>query len=812
MRKILIGFTVLVSMIIVGFSFAAYGNEKAGSLDHKRITQQTNIPANIIKKTNITIPNYALDSKKNAAGFFDATIYTFNDITLFSYFDGTEITITDSLGLEVASVSIAANQQSTTTLSSGIYHLSGNQAYTTLVGDAISSGVQGFYAVDQSGRGLSTLLNTFMVHSVFSAEKFIVFGYSDNTSITIKNLETDEVILATIINRGEHFEFPSVPFGTFLQVSSDKPVSALSYGDQDYYVPSDNGTFAGESFFGYSAYVGNWTNSVTITAYNGGTTGTIVNSDTGVEIASFSLSEGQVYSHPITEPTYWTVEATKKVTVSNIPFSGWTGDYFYMTRAIDESGFGVGSLFYLATIASRVDVFSFSDSNQVRITQLGEYQNFPYDSSFTVDIDDKLADADGYFSLASNEVATFTSSTGRYVYKIEATAPVSVLQSNGGAGSDFMPLNFALELPDLATSSEKITFLPQADSYAEGDEIEISIFLDNVGYKAASNIDIFVYDGKPGEGVVPILSKLSVESIDVAETKSMSFKHRVPSDPNYRSLFVSIDPNGEIIESNPTNNLIEKSLVLREDLQLPLTVNIDAPGGLELDGDTVTSQAFTVHMDLFNLGDTSAENLVVTLQLLDGLTLLDGEQSSVALAELPTNDKFAANWQVLADASVTGPNRYEILVESNDVNKVIRRLVNVPDTAPPSIPTAVAANENSDGSIAMNWQSGNERDLIGFILFQKNGTQFDELATISGAMVSSYGITSPDSSISVYGISSVDSSNNTSDIAEVTLNKVVAPTSPHSDSSGGGTLFWMLLFLTGSYLLKQHNRKRAING
>ncbi|PHS19785.1 MAG: hypothetical protein COA86_03225 [Kangiella sp.] len=739
-----------------------------------------------------------VNAEKNMAGEFDATIFTFNDITVFSYFDGTEITITDASGVEVASYVLSTNEQITTTLSEGIYNISGNQSYTTLVGDAISSAVQGFYAVDQSGRGLSTLLNTYMVNTAFSGEKFIVFGYSDNTSITIKNLETDDVIHAGIINKSEHFELPNPPFGTFLQVSSDKPVSALSYGDQDYYVPSDNGTFTGQLFYGYSGYIGGWTNSITITAYSDNTTGTIINSDSGEEIASFSLSEGQVYSHPINEPTYWEVDSDKNLTVANIPFSGWTGNYAYMTRSIDESGFGVGTEFYVPTIASKIDIFSFGDTNKVRVTKLGEYEIFPYESSETVTIDGKTLDEDGYFDLTSNEVASFNSSTGRFVYKVESLEPVSVLQSNSAAGSDFMPLNFALNLPDLAVSADKIEFIPQMDSYIEGDEIDISITIENVGHEVANDIDIFVYDGKPGDGIVPNISKLFISTIESNGSQTVTFKYKVPSEPEYRSLFVSIDPSSNVIESNPSNNLIERSVTLRSDLQLPLSVHIDAPGGLNLDGDVVTSESFEIKLDLFNLGGVIAEDLTVTLQLLDGLSLVEGENGSVSLNELQTNGKLSAIWKVIADSSVSGPNRYEIAVESSVSNKIVRRLVNVPDVNAPSIPTSTTAVENSNGSVSIAWQSGSERDLIGFVVYKKIGANFEELEIVLGASISSYEIANPDTSVSSYGIGSLDSSNNISDIVEITVDKFQAPTTPDTDNgSGGGALSIFLLMLLG---------------
>ncbi len=52
-----------------------------------------------------------------------------------------------------------------------------------------------------------------------------------------------------------------------LQIVSNKPVSALSYTDQDYYVPAATGLFSGNLFYGFSGYSGDWENSITITSY-----------------------------------------------------------------------------------------------------------------------------------------------------------------------------------------------------------------------------------------------------------------------------------------------------------------------------------------------------------------------------------------------------------------------------------------------------------------------------------------------------------------------------------------------------------------
>ena len=94
---------------------------------------------------------------------FNTTVYTFNDITVFSYFNDTDITITSFAGDTVFSDTLAANGFTTFNANDGIFSISSGKSYTALVGDAVSNLVQGYFAIDQSGRGTSTLLNTYMV-------------------------------------------------------------------------------------------------------------------------------------------------------------------------------------------------------------------------------------------------------------------------------------------------------------------------------------------------------------------------------------------------------------------------------------------------------------------------------------------------------------------------------------------------------------------------------------------------------------------------------------------------------------------------
>lgn len=722
---------------------------------------------------------------------FETTVFTFNDITIFSYFDGTEVSIFDTSGAELSSISLNANEQNTERFTRGIYRIKANQSFTVLVGDAVSSSVQGFFAVDQSGRGTSTLLNTFMVNRYTSQTRFIVFGYQNGTEFSIRNLETGNLLYAGTLQEGQYYSMPNPPNGTFLQVSANKAVSALSYGDQDYYVPASNGTFAGETFYGFSGYIGSWTNSITVTAYHDDTQVTITNTDTGEVIDEYELDEGQVNTFGITAPTFWTVTTSRPVTVANIPFAGWSGGYAYMTRAIDQTGTGAGTLFYVPVIGSRVDVASFSDGNKVRITKLGLYTEKPYTSPQAVSITGLTPDADGFVTLNNGDVATFNTVSGAQVYKVESIERVSVLQSNNGFGADFMPLNFALELPDLAVSADGVSFSP-ATAFSEGDNIAVTVNVKNIGVEATENIRVNVYEGDPADGVVPLVATQVIDRIDAGSDKDFTFAYSVPKFPEYRKLVILVDPNDDIVEANSSNNQAEVPLLENEDLTAPLALYIEAEDGLEIDENGVVSpNPFTVKLNLFNSGLEAINNVTATITLLEGLSL-NSSSETVTITSIPAQSSDSLSWEIAVDSNVSGFNRYEIQVTADNLpittlaaakalDKTARRVVNVPDLTAPAKPQSFTAVKGvNDNSVKFSWSANTEFDVAGYIVSRKSGSQYTELVRVSTASeITVEGVTGLPATFSLQAF---DSSNNVSDQAEVEY----SDSSDDDSSSGGG--------------------------
>ncbi|MCG8382500.1 MAG: hypothetical protein MJA28_09865 [Gammaproteobacteria bacterium] len=794
-------------------AFSVQAQDLPGALPGYFAQEETT--ENRVTRSESPVQLYA--ATQAASNEFETTTFTFNDITIFSYFDGTEVSIFDTTGTELSSISLNANEQHTERFAQGIYRIKANQSFTVLVGDAVSSSVQGFFAVDQSGRGTSTLLNTFMVNRYTSQTQFIVFGYQNGTEFSIRNLETGDLLYAGTLQEGQYYSMPNPPNGTFLQVSANKAVSALSYGDQDYYVPASNGTFAGETFYGFSGYIGGWENSITVTAYHDDTQVTITNTDTGEVIDEYELDEGQVNTFGINAPTFWTVKTSRPVTVANIPFSGWTGSYAYMTRAIDQTGTGAGTLFYVPVIGSQVDVASFSDGNKVKITKLGLYTEKPYTLPETVSIPGLTPDADGFVTLNNGDVATFNTESGAQVYKVESTDRVSVLQSNNGFGADFMPLNFALELPDLSVSADGVSFSPANTAVSAGDNIDVTVNVKNIGVEATENIRVNVYEGDPVDGVVPLVATQIIDRIDAGADKDFTFAYSVPKFPEYRKLVILVDPNADIVEANSSNNQAEVPLLENEDLTAPLALYIEAEDGLEIDENGVVSpNPFTVKLNLFNSGLEAINNVTATITLLEGLSL-NSSSDTVTITSIPAQSSDSLSWEIAVDSNVSGFNRYEIQVTADNLpittlaaakalDKTARRVVNVPDlTAPAKPQNFTAVKGTNDNSVKFSWSANTEFDVAGYIVSRKSGTQYTELVRVSTASeITVEGVTGLPATFSLQAF---DSSNNVSGETEIEYGE---SSDDDSSSGGGGHFGYAMMALLLLSLVGRRKRRSLV--
>ena len=702
------------------------------------------------------------------ADSFATSVYTFANITIFSYFNNTQVKVYNQTGTLIGSATLKADTlYNLTSIPSGIYRIVGNTSYTVLVGDAITNYVNGYYAVDEAGRGVSTKLNTWMMASLSSTQdEFAIFAYEDNTTFTVKNLVTGNIIRAGVLNSGQHYSFREnggIPYSTPIQVIGSKGVAALSYTDQDYYVPSSTGRFTGTLFYGYSAYEGGWGNSVTVTSYADNNSVKITNAVTGDSLGYFTIGRGQVKTIGIYAPIFWKVTSTGPVSTANIPYAGWTGNYAYMTRAIDETGVGAGKLFFVPTISSRIDVFSFDNANSVKITQLGTMAQYPYTTTSTVVYNGTLNADQNY---------NFTSLSGNYVYKIEGTGNLSVLQSYSGAGADFMPLSYALSLPDLAISNADILFSVPDSVYVVGDQIFVTAKVHNQGTIGVTNVQVVAYDGDPDLGLAPLLATGTITSINAGDSSSFSFPYIIPINPQYRSIVIKVDPSNLIVEANKSNNKASRFLRPNKDLLPPLAVNVTAPSGLTLVNSIPSPNPFTVKFDVFNTGTVTATNSKLVLSVKNGLKLLSGiTDTTVNFGSILANQSVSFTVLVRVNKDSSGFNFYSASVSAdNAALKAVSRAINVPDAIPPAVPIMLTGVSNNGNCATVTWKANTESDLAGYLVYyttdSTNYSQNTPIVVVSLATLTKCGLLGTHNGVTYFfKLKTFDTSNNLSDFS-----------------------------------------------
>ena len=738
--------------------------------------QYAGAPAGItnLKHSGPAMPRNFVTPKKVNSSLYSTTVFTFQDITIFSYFDSTRVFIIGSLGDTVGSVTMRADTIYSISPGQGIYSVSGSKPYSVLIGDAITNYVNGYFALDQSGRGTSTKLNTWMMTGSSTYDPhFIVFAYEDGTQYTIRELGTGNFVYAGTLNNGQFLDFPNVSTiqGKAIQVVSNKPVSALSYTDQDYYVPSANGTFAGTLFYGFSGYSGGWQNSITITSYTDNNIVLITDLVTGDTLAVDTLGHWQVKTLGITKDTFWKVVSTGTLTAANIPYAGWAGSYYYMARSADSTGKNIGTAFVIPTIQSSVSIFSYDDNNRVQVTQLGD-TTYPYTST-TLIADTILQAGSGYI---------FSSQYGNYVYRIQSQKNVSVVQSNGGWGADFMPLGYTLNLPDLTISQSDINFSPPDSTYKSGQEINVLITVHNYGTLAASNVVVAAYDGDPDAGVAPPIGRYTIPSIDVGGSYTVTFPMVVPLNAQYHSVYVKVDPDNSISESNESNNKSSRSLIPNKDLLPPLSVNVTSPGALELQSGLLSPNPFYVKADIFNTGTVSALNPRIQLFIYNGLKV-DSGAVDTTLDSVAAQTGVSFIWKMHAQKDSSGYNLFTIRVGGLNVEtKDVNRGLLVPDIVPPSSPQGLNLQViGQKGEVMLTWTPNTERDLAGYkIYYSKDSTNLsggtganEGASPIVVTTVDTFMVTGLGSAKYYFAISAFDFSTNESPLTNISSVSVV---------------------------------------
>jgi hypothetical protein len=707
---------ILLSIAVVFFLSQIADAQRVNSVpQHGRVG---GAPLGFTSPQRHAMPTGFIHPKKVKSTLYSATTFTFSDIVVFSYFDNTNVTIVDNSGDTVGTATMKADTLYYISPGEGIYTISGNVPYSVLVGDPITEFVNGYFALDQSGRGLSTKLNTWMMESDQSDydPHFIVFAYQDGTQFSVKDLQTGSILYAGTLNNGQYFDFPNIASisDKAVQVVSNQPVSALSYTDQDYYVPSANGLFAGTLSYGFSGYSGQWENSITIVSYANNNRVLVTNLATGDTIAVDTLGMWQVTSLGIFQDTFWKIVSSGTVTQANIPFAGWQGDYQYMARSSDSTGTNVGKVFVIPSIASDISIFSYDDNNRVVVTELGD-TTYPYTSPTQI-ADTLLQTGQGYI---------FTSDYGNFVYRVEGTGRVSVVQSSEGYGADFMPLGYTLDLPDLAISQSDISFVPSDSVYNSGTAIQISVTVHNQGTVDASNVQVVLYDGDPDVGIAPSIGSFVAPLISAGSAYVGSIKYVVPVNAKYHTIYVKVDPNNLIAESNKSNNEAFRSVIANQDLLPPLSVYITAPSSLQLANSTLSPNPFYVQADIFNTGTVTAQNVRIQFFVHNGLSV-DSGTVDTTIDSIGVQGSASMNWLVTAKKDSSGLNLYTIRIGGSNVpQKDVDRAVLVPDLIPPAAPKDLnvtspgssPADSPVGGEALLTWAPNTESDLAGYKIY-----------------------------------------------------------------------------------------------
>ncbi len=591
--------------------------------------------------------------------FYSTTTYTFTDLVVFSYFDESSFYVYNQAGAKIDSVTLNENQYHVFSTGTGVYRVECTQSFTVLVGDPVSRSVLGYFAVDESGSPISARLNTYMPDYYTSGEHFIIFAYHSATDFVIKDLQTSTVIAAGVLNEGEHFQLDGYS-NTFIGVEASKPVSALSYTDQGYFIPAANGTFAGTLFYGFSGYVGGWPNGIILTAYSDSTHFLVRNSVTGDTVASGVINEGETYSEAIYNEIYYSVTTDLPVTVSNTPYAAYSGSYYYLVRQIDQSGLGIGTNFYAPVIDGQFDVFSFADENIITITEMGS--------------------GNLIWSDTLNRYENYSFIPIRAVYHVSSTKNVSVISSwGGGWGADFVPLNFALSLPDLSISSGDIQFLPEAETRITGELVTIQATVRNLGHETAEQVRVQFYDGDPGAGIA-ISEAYIVSAIAPGESEKVHFDWTVPEYAAYHNIYVQVDKWDQIRESNESNNTAFKSLIANDDLLPPLTTVVEAPTTVFVNAQNEPEfDTFKVNFDLFNTGTVSAENAKASISLPPELALKGSSIDSVLWENINAGEHVDSSWTVEIKSIPDGEAFfYSVLVEADGIeSKVVERMLSI---------------------------------------------------------------------------------------------------------------------------------------
>ena len=182
--------------------------------------------------------------------------------------------------------------------------------------------------------------------------------------------------------------------------------------------------------------------------------------------------------------------------------------------------------------------------------------------------------------------------------------------SYGAGQSDVWLIKLAPEtmlLPDLALSPSDIAF--SNPNPVANEEITITATIHNEGDADANNILIQFYDGDPdGGGTLigeQVISSITAGGLATAQINWIAQE-------GTHNIYVVVDPNDEIAESNENNNKASKSL----EVTIPLPDLTVSPNDITFSNADPQTTDITFKVTIHNNGEADATNVVV--QFFDG--------------------------------------------------------------------------------------------------------------------------------------------------------------------------------------------------
>lgn len=365
---------IMVSMFLEAFVPAgvnAFAAENVTSNQEIIYTDNSDFDKGNLNSVGYNIVGGQLQLSKEVGGSHVSSFYTLSDISIFGYEDNSQVTITDSKGnLIFDGIVNKGEMRNIKVNDKGTYRAKSDKKIAILTGDAVSSKVSGYYAMDQNGVGASKEVYTW-VPKIYSNCYFCVFAMEDDTNVKITDVKTNKVIYSGTLNKGEHYVNERLS-AQFLHIEADKLVSALTDYDQSYYVPSVNGNWSGNEFYTHVGNTGRWTHELTVFSYEDDNEVTITDSQTEELIWSGTLNYGDNHVIPYKNGTnsYLTVKSKKNVTVAVQPWYFKDTSYEQGTYVPDKEGVGIGSEFLCTKLrGGSLIALSYYDDTEIELYQ-----------------------------------------------------------------------------------------------------------------------------------------------------------------------------------------------------------------------------------------------------------------------------------------------------------------------------------------------------------------------------------------------------------------------------------------------------------